>query len=58
MKKIQFLIIALCLCSCKYLETKKTDSEAILSQELKTFNWNEVDTYPTFTVCDSLSTKS
>ncbi|WP_317173247.1 hypothetical protein [Aestuariibaculum sediminum] len=33
---------------------KKTSSEAILNEELKTFNWNDVDEYPSFSVCDSL----
>ncbi|WP_233783179.1 hypothetical protein [Flavivirga eckloniae] len=36
---------------------KKTSSEAILNEELKAFNWNDVDEYPTFAACDSLSTK-
>jgi hypothetical protein len=36
---------------------KKTSSEAILKEELETFNWNEVDTYPSFSECDSLDMK-
>ena len=34
----------------------KNIKDAILKKELKTFNWNEVDTYPSFPVCDSLDT--
>ncbi|WP_248722040.1 hypothetical protein [Seonamhaeicola sp. ML3] len=37
---------------------KKTTSEAILNEELKTFDWNDVDTYPSFSACDSLISKS
>jgi hypothetical protein len=37
---------------------KKTTSEAILNEELKTFDWNDVDTYPSFSVCDSVISKN
>lgn len=43
--------------SCDYLEVKKTSSEEILNEELKTFNWNELDAYPTFEDCDSEGSK-
>ena len=39
--------------SCKDVETKKVNSEDILEEELKTFNWNDVDEYPSFESCDS-----
>ncbi|GAA4294226.1 hypothetical protein [Aestuariibaculum suncheonense] len=48
-----FLIFSL-IASCDYFNVKKTSSEAILKEELKTFNWNDVDEYPSFSVCDSL----
>jgi hypothetical protein len=37
---------------------KKTSSEAILKEELQTFNWNDVDEYPSFSICDSSETKT
>ena len=43
--------------SCEYFNAKKTSSEAILKEELKTFNWNDVDEYPSFSICDSSATK-
>jgi acid phosphatase class B len=43
--------------SCEYFNVKKTSSEAILKEELQTFNWNEVDEYPSFSICDSSATK-
>ena len=43
--------------SCEYFNVKKTSSEAILNEELQTFNWKEVDVYPTFSTCDTSSNK-
>tara|TARA_R110000868_G_scaffold89492_3_gene249115 strand:- start:22833 stop:23270 length:438 start_codon:yes stop_codon:yes gene_type:complete len=43
--------------SCEYFNAKKTSSDAILQEELQTFNWNDVDEYPSFSVCDSSATK-
>ncbi|NNC49897.1 MAG: hypothetical protein HKO01_05120 [Flaviramulus sp.] len=57
MKQISLFICVLMLSSCEYFNVKKTSSEAILKEELQTFNWNDVDEYPSFSVCDSLSVK-
>jgi hypothetical protein len=46
------------LCSCEYFNVKKTSSEAILKEELQTFDWNEVDAYPSFSECDSVGSKA
>ncbi|WP_290205005.1 hypothetical protein [Winogradskyella bathintestinalis] len=43
--------------SCNYFEKKKVYPEDLLEEELQTFNWNDVDTYPTFTSCDTLTEK-
>ena len=53
MKKGYFFLAFLILTSCNYFDVKKTSSEAILNEELKTFTWNEVDEYPSFTKCDN-----
>ena len=50
-------LILLLFTSCEYLNVKKTSSEEILKEELQTFNWNELDVYPTFSICDSTITK-
>ncbi|ULC60092.1 hypothetical protein MBM09_03685 [Flaviramulus sp. BrNp1-15] len=50
-------IFVLMLTSCEYFNVKKTSSEAILNEELQAFNWNDVDEYPSFSECDSLSVK-
>lgn len=57
MKQLAVFSFFLLLTSCQDFSVKKTTPEAILNEELKTFNWNEVDSYPSFTICDSLQTK-
>lgn len=57
MKFYSIFLFILLLASCKYFDVKKTSSEAILNNELKTFNWHAVDEYPSFIKCDSLSAK-
>lgn len=57
MRQIWVFIVALTLTSCEYFNVRKTSSEAILNEELKTFNWNDVDVYPTFSMCDSVESK-
>ena len=53
MKKLFVLLLILSFFSCNYFNAKKISSEDILSEELKTFTWNEVDAYPIFESCDS-----
>lgn len=58
MNRISLFLIMLVFTSCDYFNVKKTTSEAILEEELKTFSWNEVDVYPTFSSCDSTLIKA
>lgn len=53
MRKVLFFLVLILMVSCDYFNVKKTSSEAILNEELKTFNWNEVDEYPVFKSCDT-----
>jgi len=57
MKYVTIFFLVLCFSSCNYFDKKKVYSEDILKEDLQTFNWNEVDEYPTFAVCDNASTK-
>ena len=57
MKYLTILFLVLSVSSCDYFDKKKVYSEDILKEDLQTFNWNEVDEYPTFSVCDETSTK-
>lgn len=43
--------------SCEKLNKRKISSEEILNDELKTFDWNEVDEYPTFDLCNTAEGK-
>ena len=56
MRYLRLVLFCLIFTSCKYFDVKKTSSEEILNEELQSFNWNEVDVFPTFAVCDSVST--
>lgn len=57
MNRVVFLFVILLLTSCDYFEKQKVDSKDLLEEELQTFNWNDVDTYPTFSGCDSITVK-
>ncbi|MBT8309295.1 MAG: hypothetical protein HKN96_07485 [Flavobacteriaceae bacterium] len=57
MKSIYILLLLLVFSSCNYFDVKKTSTEDILQEELQTFNWNEVDDYPSFEACDSSASK-
>lgn len=43
--------------SCDYFDKKKIYTEDILKDELQTFNWNEVDEFPSFDACEATSGK-
>lgn len=53
------LVICICILavSCDYFEKKKIKTQDIVTQELENIEWNAVDQYPTFSVCDSVSEK-
>jgi len=57
MKYLALLLLLFSFSSCEYFDKKKISSEEILQEELRTFNWSEVDEYPSFTACDNSSTK-
>ena len=44
--------------SCNYFDKQKVYTEDLLEEELQTFNWNDVDEYPSFASCDSVLTKT
>ncbi|MCX2838169.1 hypothetical protein OQ279_08370 [Salinimicrobium sp. MT39] len=56
MKKTLFLIF-LCsiFVSCEEFKTRKISSEEILVEETRDFNWHEVDQYPAFSECRSIT---
>jgi len=56
MKRITVFLLFITITSCQYFNVKKTTPEAILEEEQKAINWNDVDVFPTFSICDSLQT--
>ena len=58
MKYILSLIFLFFFFSCELNINKKISVDDILDEEWKTFNWSDVDEYPSFTTCDSLLTIS
>ncbi|WP_299366213.1 hypothetical protein [Winogradskyella sp.] len=57
MNRLVCLFLIVLSTSCNYFEKQKVNVEDLLEEELQTFNWNDVDTYPTFSSCDSMTTK-
>lgn len=57
MKQLYYFLLVILLNSCKYFNVKKTSSQSILQEELKTFNWDEIDQYPSFSLCDNFEIK-
>ena len=57
MQRICLFLAIILLNSCEYFNVKKTSSDAILEEELQSFKWNEVDEYPTFSICNNSTTK-
>lgn len=52
------LVSVLTFLGCENFNVKKTSPEVILQEELKTFNWNDVDEYPSFSDCESSISKA
>jgi len=57
MRRLYPLFFVVVFFSCDYFEKRKINSEELLKEELRTFNWKDVDEYPTFDVCDGTSEK-
>jgi hypothetical protein len=58
MKHFRYFIIVLLCTSCQFFETEKISSETFYVEELKTIDWKNVDRYPAFASCDTLSQKT
>lgn len=57
MKSCLLLFVTFIFFSCEGIITQKKSSEEFLQEELKTIQWNEVDTYPLFEGCNESDTK-
>lgn len=50
-------ILFLIFFSCDFTSNKELVVEDLVSNDLKTFNWNDVDSYPRFQNCDTIINK-
>lgn len=57
MKHLAYLLLVLGCTSCQFFETEKISSETFYEEELKMIDWKNVDRYPAFAICDTLSEK-
>ena len=57
MKRLLLFISVVLITSCNYFEKQKVSSKDLLEDELESFSWNDVDEYPSFDSCDSISGK-
>lgn len=57
MNKVVALFLLISLQSCQFFDKKVPDEKDLLEQELKKINWAQVDEFPSFAECDSLTDK-
>lgn len=57
MNRIVLFLLVITLTSCSYFDKKKVYTEDLLEEELQTFNWKDVDEYPSFESCESVTGK-
>lgn len=57
MRHLGYFIIVLLCTSCQFFETEKISSETFYEEEWKTIDLKNVDRYPAFATCDTLSEK-
>lgn len=55
MKQVLLLILLVAVISCKNFETKKLSSDELIQEEMRGLDFANLDTYPTFKSCDSVS---
>ncbi len=44
--------------SCQFFETEKISSDTFLEEEISSINWNDIDSYPVFKECETISQKA
>jgi len=57
MKLAAILTLVLLTSSCQFFETEKISSETFYEEELKEIDWEDVDQYPSFSVCEEFTEK-
>ena len=57
MNKVIVLFLILSLQSCQFFDKKVPDEKVMLDQELQKIDWEQVDEFPSFSACDSVTDK-
>lgn len=57
MNRLLLVLILSTVVSCDYFDKKKIDTKTIVDNEMQSINWNDVDEYPTFSLCDTRPNK-
>jgi len=52
-----FIVLSWMLVSCQFFETEKISSETFYKEELEAINWEDVDQYPAFSLCEEFTEK-
>lgn len=52
-----YLLLFLLATSCQWFDTEKISADTFYEEDLKAINWEDVDHYPGFKACESLSEK-
>jgi hypothetical protein len=55
---LPILLLLLVTSSCQFFETEKISTETFYEEDLKAINWNDVDQYPVFRSCESITEKN
>ena len=60
MRKTLFIILCFLFVSCEFdfQFDKKITVDEFISEELKSFNWNDVDQYPVFENCMEITVRN
>ena len=48
-----FILFLLLATSCQFFETEKVSSEKIFKDEVKSIDWKDIDSYPSFSNCEN-----
>ena len=57
MKYVTCFLLLIIATSCNYFDKRKVNADDLLTEDLKTVNWNDVDEYPVFESCSKASSK-
>lgn len=57
MKNFILLFVFLLFVSCQLFDSQAPEEEVLLKKELEKINWQEVDEYPSLSICDSVADK-